>query len=318
MAQRSLRCDDSHVAPSTAAPARPPDALTPPYLHLGLHARGGGLRRLLEGSAAPDAGGSGGDGGGGGNPLARAAFDDDVYPILSAKCASCHGTTSPVSTPFVSSDPSNAYEYVVGSNAVGSFTTSGAPLYYKVVPGPHQGTSYTPAEQGAIQAWFDAELAGGGGGGGGGGGLTPAQVTANLVSEWSGCLTQTDFVEVGFGQAWGDKAAGGGTCSLCHSAGAFGFLASLDDAQMYETISTNKYYLGSYFAADIADLNNARMVPNFAKFDRVGTGQVPYEDHPSFGTSPTDPAYLVLQELYDLTMARKAAGTCGPPRIPAT
>jgi hypothetical protein len=250
-----------------------------------------------------------------GDEAARAAFDEGVYPILAAKCIDCHGTTGAQSTPFVAPTLADAYAYVVGSNAVGNFTTAGAPLYYKIVPGPHQGQTYTAPEQAAIQAWFDAELAAGGGGGGGGG-PTPAEVTAQLISEWSGCLTLADMQAVSFASAWGNKSADGGACSGCHASGAFGFLASTDELAMYETITTDKYYMGSYFAVDIADLANAKMVPNFEKFDRVGTGEVPYEDHTGFSTDPGDGAYVALQALYDLAMQRRAAGTCGAPRIP--
>ena len=248
--------------------------------------------------------------------VARAAFDDDVYPILTAKCISCHGTSGAQSTPFVAPTLTDAYAYAVGSNAVGNFTTTGAPLYYKLVPGPHQGQTYSAPEQAAIQAWFTAELARTGGDDGSGG-PTPAEVTAQLISEWSGCLTLTDMELVGFASAWGNKSADAGSCSGCHAAGAFGFMATTSELTLYETISTDKYYMGSYFAVDIADLANAKMVPNLEKLDRVGTGAVPYEDHTGFDTAPTDPAYLALQNLYDLTMQRRADGLCALPRIPA-
>ena len=97
-----------------------------------------------------------GDGGDDGDAAARAAFDDGVYPILAAKCMSCHGTTGNQSTPFVAPTLTDAYAYVVGSNAVGNFTTAGAPLYYKVVPGPHNAQTFENGVNAGVSGGLDA------------------------------------------------------------------------------------------------------------------------------------------------------------------
>ena len=85
---------------------------------------------------------------------------------------------------------------------------------------------------------------------------------------------------------------------------------------MYEAISTSKYYMLAYFQADLTDLANPKMIPNFRNFERVGLRQVPHQEHPSFNTSLQDTAFTTLQTLYDTTMGYKTAGTCGTPRIP--
>lgn len=269
-----------------------------------------------DGVTGPDAGGNTG-------ALARQMFDRDVFPILAAKCgAGCHLTTSSSSTPFVATTVDQGWITTVGfDSVVGNFTTVGAPIFSKVVPGPHQGRTYTPDEQAKITAWLaqeveDRSTGTGGGDGGTAGTETPAQATARIISEWSGCLKVTDFEALNFGPSWANKGSNQGNCEQCHTSGAYGFKANDDNIGMYETLSTNKYYMMAYFAPDISDLANAKMMPNYPNFIRVGQRQVPHQEHPAFNTDPNDAAFLKLQELYDLTMGYKTAGTCGPPRIP--
>jgi hypothetical protein len=267
---------------------------------------------------------TGPDGGGNNGGLARQMYERDVHPIMTAKCgAGCHLTTSSSSTPFVAANVADAWITAVGfESVVGNFTTTGAPIWTKVVPGPHNARTYTTDEQAKITAWLAQEVADrsnvGPGTDGGGGPITetPAQATARIISEWSGCLKQTDFETLGFGEAWANKGSNQGNCEQCHTSGAYGFKANDDNAGMYTTLSTNKYYMMAYFSPDISDLANAKMVPNFPNFIRVGQRQVPHQEHPAFNTDPDDQAFQTLQQLYDLTMGYKLAGTCGPPIIP--
>ncbi len=71
-----------------------------------------------------------------------------------------------------------------------------------------------------------------------------------------------------------------------------------------------------YRHCDLTDLAAAKMTPNFANFQRVGQRQVPHQAHPAFNTNANDAAFVALQALYDKTLANKAAGTCGPSRLP--
>ncbi|MEZ4404211.1 MAG: hypothetical protein R3B06_29585 [Kofleriaceae bacterium] len=267
--------------------------------------------------------GSGTDGGNT-NSVARGLYITNVFPIMQAKCGGCHTTTAQLATPFVGTSSANAYEAIVGfSSVVGNFSETGAPVYTKVFPGGHQGQSYVAAEQTKIKEWLAAEV------------QeratnpnpnpnpteTPGQATARIISEWSGCLKESDFIDIGngtgFGEMFSNKGSNEGNCEQCHTSGAYGFLVNDDNTLVYNTVSTNKYYMLSYFAADLTDLANPKMVPNFANFERVGQRMVPHQDHPQFNTDrANDPALLALQTLYDRTMGYKTAGTCGTPRIP--
>jgi hypothetical protein len=266
----------------------------------------------------PDAGGNNTGG------QARQMFESNVFPILSAKCgAGCHLTTSASSTPFVAGAVATAYITATGFDAVvGNYTTTGAGIWTKVVPGPHNARTYTTDEQMKIQAWLAQEVTERNGTGPGPGPgpseETPAQATARLISEWSGCLKLEDFTALNFGPSWANKGSNQGNCEQCHSTGAYGFKAADDNTGMYETLSTNKYYMMAYFSPDISDPNlaNAKMIPNFTNFQRVGLRQIPHQEHPAFNTDLNDGAFQVLQQLYDRTMGYKMAGTCGPPVIP--
>lgn len=267
---------------------------------------------------------SGPDAGGNTGGQARLMFERDVFPIISAKCgAGCHLTTSASSTPFVATAVATAYVTTTGfDSVVGNYTTAGAAIYGRIVPGPHNARTYTADEQMKITAWLAQEVTERNGGGPGPGPgpseETPAQASARIVSEWSGCLKLEDFTALNFGPAFANKGSGDGNCEQCHTGGYSGFKANDDNAGMYETLSTNKYYMMAYFAADISDPNlaNAKMVPNYMNFQRVGLRQVPHQEHPSFNTNLNDAAFQTLQQLYDRTMGYKTAGTCGPPRIP--
>jgi hypothetical protein len=60
-----------------------------------------------------------------------------------------------------------------------------------------------------------------------------------------------------------------------------GFIANDDNTLMYNTLSTNKFYMLAFFAVDLTDMANPKMVPNFGTFERVGLRMIPHQDHPA-------------------------------------
>lgn len=112
----------------------------------------------------PDEGGDddvgGGVDGGGGGGTARQMYERDVFPIMTAKCGpGCHQGIGPASTPFVGADAATAYTTLAAYPAVVGAYTTAAPIYALVVPGPHNGRTYTAAEQTKLQTWLAAEAA---------------------------------------------------------------------------------------------------------------------------------------------------------------
>lgn len=257
-----------------------------------------------------------------GDPLveAQVLFNDTVRPIMMAKCSAtiCHGGTDLTPLKFCPDVPA-AYHTVITSytqQLVGYFDKNNAPIINMVYPGPHPGVVYTPEEVATIGAWLDKELAAravenpnpnpnpnqpG-----------PGQISENLMMEWSGCMSLTDWNDIGVAQAWAAKGSGEGPCIRCHINGQASFIATDESERMFNVLTTNRYFMSSYFAANVLDAT-PKMEVNRAEFDRVGNNLFPHVEHPSFNVDGN--AMTKLIEFYDRTMARKTAGTCDAPRL---
>jgi hypothetical protein len=262
---------------------------------------------------------------------ARTLFEQNVFPVITAKCKACHGQVGFLSTPFVADSVATAYDTIIGyDSVVGSTITENAPVLTKVTVGPHQGggVAYTGGEESAIVAWLAAEVAGQNPGDPPPPGTeTPGASTTRLVNEWAGCVTLEDITAINFGPRMANKGSNQGNCEQCHSNGAYGFFVNDDNQTVYDVITTNKYYLLAYYAADVISpvVADRKMIPNFSNFDRVCNRRPPHIEHPACQgpdlgpplTAGNDDGLLAIQELYDLTMARKLMGTpapCGPPK----
>ncbi|MGE0872285.1 MAG: hypothetical protein AB7P03_27245 [Kofleriaceae bacterium] len=93
---------------------------------------------------------------------AKRLFDEDVYPIVAAKCAdaACHGEDSIGATTarFVAVDPANGWALATSyASIVGNFDPADAPILGKMDTA-HNGISYTEAERALIVAWLVKEL----------------------------------------------------------------------------------------------------------------------------------------------------------------
>jgi hypothetical protein len=250
------------------------------------------------------------------DPAVRALFDDGVAPALSAKCAACHGGPGTSPLKFVPADLATLYDAVTSySQLVGGFDTTSAGLYARIVPGPHYGSVYSADEAAAMTAWLDAERAARAGGGeplppvGEG----PGVISNRLIAEWSGCMDRAEWDADGVAAEWANLRSSEGPCIRCHVNGQASFIATDDSARMFDVVATNRYFLLSYFAADVADPATAKMVINYDAFVRVATGAPPFNEHPQFDTQ--NDAITALESFYQKTLARQQAGTCGPSRI---
>jgi hypothetical protein len=266
--------------------------------------------------------GSVGDGGTGpAAQAARKAFDDNVYPIINAKCIGCHSSAGPSGnlTGFVAPTAADGYVTAVGYQAlIGDWTPAGAPILLKIAAtGGHHGVSvYTADENSKITTWLNDELQARAGGSTTPppAGESPAEITAKLTSEWSGCMTLANFTAANM-VAWGNMRADNSACKTCHIDGEYGNIASdVADAtpvSFFKTISTNKYYMAQYFSVDLI---NKKMIINTRSFTGVGQALAPHTEHPRFNLTNST-GLAALQSFYDKTMAAKTAGTCGPPTL---
>lgn len=259
------------------------------------------------------------------DPLVEAQilFNDTVRPIMMAKCSAtiCHGGTDVSPIKFCPDTPA-AYHTVITSytaQVVGYFDKTSAPIIHKVDPGPHPGVTYTPDEIAKIAAWLDAELAARAQQNPNNPppnpqGPTPGELSERLLQEWSGCMNLADWNDTGVAQAWAAKGSGEGPCIRCHINGQASFIATDESERMFNVLTTNRYFMSTYFAANVVDMTNPRMEVNRPEFERVGNNLYPHVEHPSFNIDGN--AMTKLVEFYDRTMARKAAGTCDTPRLP--
>lgn len=275
--------------------------------------------------------GTGGGGGGSTTSEAKRMYDEDVFPIMTAKCVACHAAAGPVGnlSGFVAPSVSTAHATIIGfTSVVGSYAPTAAPVLLKVEPG-HQGVTYTQTETDLITGWLNQEVIeqNGGGGGGTGSGTgsgtqseTPAQATQRVMAAWSACMTKTNFDDANMANAWGNLTANNNQrCSNCHASGDGGFLATVDSTLFFDVISSNKYYMLQYFIVklDLANLDNSKIEINTQSFLGVSNGQDPHREHPRFNAT-TNNGMTALKEFYDTTMAAQlAAGDagCGPSKL---
>jgi hypothetical protein len=250
---------------------------------------------------------------------ARMLFDTTVAPIIMAKCSNgaCHGAPGQDPLRFVPAGPITAYYDTVTSytQVVADFQKSQAPLLNRLVPTPHFGLTYDAAETMAIEVWLDAEYAwrstttnpipmptG------------PGAIEEQLIQEWSGCMDLATFTTENVAEEWAYLDSGEGYCLRCHFNGYEGFIASDETTRVFNILTTDRTQMRGYFAPDLTDMANPKMVINTQVITRVANGLPPNIEHPRFDEVST--AMDALNRFYTATMARKAAGTCDPPRMP--
>jgi hypothetical protein len=277
-----------------------------------------------------DQGSDGSDTGSGGaeSAAAKMAYDSNVYPIMVAKCNSCHAAAGPVGniSGFVAPDVSTAWATATGYQSfVGSYTPESAPVLLKISAG-HNAITYSSDEVNKITDWLNQEVLWRNGGGGSGDtgsgsgtttGETPAQATQRLLSEWSACMTKTNFDTANMANRWGNMTAQNNQrCSNCHASGDGGFIASVDSQLFFDVVSSNKYYMLQYFSVklDLTDLTKSTVEINTKSFLGVSQGQDPHREHPRFNATDNN-GMTALQQFYDLTKQAVTAGNCGPSKL---
>jgi len=242
---------------------------------------------------------------GGGGSAAKQLFDTNVKPLLTnCNDAACHAGPGTYPPKFLGTgDDTTWYDSVVATPEVtGNFDPSLASLISHLAT-THQGLpAWTTAQTTDITNWMLAERDERG--------LDDPNNTppGDPLAEWSGCMTLDNWNAAGMGD-WAQKTAEGGTvCSSCHGAGLKQFDTNTDSDTMF---ARNRYEV---FITGFFTVTNGKVVPAYDKITTKSNGD---NNHPTFQSGTGDPYYQKLQNFYDLTMAAKNAGTCGPAQFPA-
>ena len=234
---------------------------------------------------------------------AQALLEQNVRPLVTATCgangAGCHTAQTPA---FVSTDPTTAYNTIMNNKALlfSAFDPATSKLDQYGQNGHNNAPTWDQGSLDAISAWFTAEIAAGSG-----------TTQLNPLEEWSGCMNLQDWLDTDVADLWADKnAQGQGNCDACHNLGAEGFMASNQDERVFDNVTKNPTFMLSYFTLN--DTGDAVII-NRARLEKVGNQLAPHNEHGAFDLDGN--AYQALEQFYQLTMQRKLAGTCDPPRF---
>ena len=254
-----------------------------------------------------NSGDDGSNGSGSGSAtMGRAKFKSDVHPVI-GKCSGggCHNTdaVSGALSKFYNIDPDASYNATVQAPLLVGQFASIAPILSHISAG-HKGVMYTADEQAKITGWLSVEATERAGGNGSGNPPPPDPKIA--LREWSGCMSLTNFTTAKMPTAWGGLAAANGQkCVNCHLNG-LGILINADANIFFNSMSQQSYFMLKFFTVD----NTGKVIMNTGSFTNAST----MAGHPTFNPT-TNAGMTALKDFYDLTLARKTAGTCDPARL---
>ena len=246
---------------------------------------------------------------------AKPLFDSDVYPILDAKCKSCHNSTSPLpqAPGFVAPTATDGYSVAHGYGSLVGDLSPSAPILSIVAQG-HNGTSYTPTETSKITAWLAAELAARNAGAPVDDNSPGAKIT-KLQKEWSGCMTLTNFNTAKMATAWANMQTndgnGNATCGSCHDNAEYNEIATTVAQKFFDKISQQTTLMSQYFTVDSVTAPT-KIIMNTTQLNLVATAGTGHIGHRRFNLT-NSAGMTALTTFYNATVAAKTAGTCGQP-----
>ncbi len=236
---------------------------------------------------------------------AKELYVNNVHPTM-ARCngPGCHAvdaTASAAIGKFYIADANTGYTNIKGAGSIVGDFSSIAPILTKIDAG-HQNIVYSGTERGDILDWLAAELTAQQ--------MDPTQPPpvdpAELLRNFSACMTQANFDTAQMAQLMGNASASNGqACKNCHPDGAFGFVTNPDSLQYFNTLSTSLSQLVKYFGVTAGAVTVSPGAMNNAGTAIVG--------HPPFVTENLS-GYTAITQFYDLTKAAVTAGNCGPPK----
>lgn len=127
----------------------------------------------------------------------------------------------------------------------------------------------------------------------------------SLLMHWSGCMTLANFQTAGMAAAWGTLLTlDNKQCQGCHNLGAYGFIATEDEAKFFEAITLHSSYMSMYFTADVPA---GTVIVNTVSFKAANSSL----DHPKF--DPVNNTGMMALNAFHATTA--AITTCDPPKM---
>jgi hypothetical protein len=249
---------------------------------------------------------------------ARQEFEAEVSPMLQAACAGCH-TGAPDTQPLKylgNSGTTGFYAAITQApSVVGGYDPSLAQLLLQGVHDSGAAPAWSETQKTTITSWLasEAEERGITTQPDPNPGVTTPTTSREALAQWSACMNQDDWNTAQM-TAWARAGTDRGACESCHNSGAGGYFAINDDTKMF-MMNQYEIYITTFFTAspiDLADPSKGyQVLPNEAKL-RLKANTV---GHPSFNPDGNNKMQH-LQDFYDLTKARVAAGTCPPAGFP--
>jgi mono/diheme cytochrome c family protein len=249
---------------------------------------------------------------------ARRMFEEQVSPMLTAACASCHQGPIESQPPKYLGNTGAAgyYDAVVAEpSVIGGFDPALANLINKGLHDNGNARAWTTDEAGVMTSWLlaEADERGIDTDPNPNPGTTTPTTSREALAQWSACMSIDDWTTSNVAN-WADKGSERGQCMSCHNQGAGGFYATANDTEMY---NMNKYeiYITTFFTAapkSITDPSQGYTVLVNEQKLRLKANSV---GHPSYNPDGGNQLQN-LRNFYDLTMARMNAGTCPPGGFP--
>jgi hypothetical protein len=240
-----------------------------------------------------------------GDKMGPKVFKADVHPLI-LKCGSvgCHETTAQGAaiSKFYASEPTVSYDATINSPLIVGTFSAIAPLITHIEAGHKNLPNWTPDEKSKILNWLSVETEERKG-------TTPTPMVdpKQLLKDWSGCMSLANFETAQMTQKWGTLAGTNqALCRSCHQTG-LGFYIGNPAQNFFDIVSKTSGFLLKYVTVNTQE---GKVVINNGAFESANK----IKDHPLFPVT-TNAGYLALQQFYELTNQRKAAGQCDPPRL---
>lgn len=236
---------------------------------------------------------------------ARQMFDQDVQPILSANCASCHAGPDASNSPdWMSTDTTTSYNMIVARTDFVNNSPANSMLLQK---GAHTGPAFTDTQVPVMESWLAKEAEERN--------LQPPPTPppnqlpttfTEALTRFGDCMSIDDWNATGMNDLQ-NQNTNQGRCKNCHNTGTGGAFLGADPTQNFE-MNRNSPYLLKLVLGTVNQDGSFKDVVAANRFRDKGQEN---SAHPNF--TLTDARLQALNNFYSLTYQKYLAGGC-PPR----